>query len=233
MRTRCIKKHMKVGFSPVFAAAAVLTIPAAFGLLGAAAPRPAVAQTTGADLRALVASADSQKLLAEYKGRQAAEKDAIDYANRLNLIAGRLQNGGAVFLPETETRDLAGLLEKTQPTADETKRVGALETKAQNLSAEMATLQNTISPNDAQKTRLAELTEARRKGTEVFTRLTATYRAQIDDRRDKVGQKIVDEVRQAIVKVAKAKNLALVLDGSVALYAANDITADVLVELNK
>jgi Skp family chaperone for outer membrane proteins len=217
---------MKYGFLPVLAAAFVL-------LGGVAAPRPAAAQATGADLRALVGSADSQRLLSEYKGRQAAEKDAIDYANRLNLIAGRLQNGGAVFLPETETRDLAGLLEKAQLTADDTKRVGALETKAQNLSAEMAQLQNTIEPNDAQKARLAELTEARRKGTEVFAKLTATYRQQIDDRRDRVGQKIVDEVRTAIVKVAKAKNLALVLDGSVALYAANDITADVLTELNK
>jgi Skp family chaperone for outer membrane proteins len=210
LRTRCIQKHMKYGFLPVLAAAAVLSVPAAFGLFGGATPRPAAAQTTGADLRALVGSADSQKLLSEYKGRQAAEREAFDYANRLNQIAGRLQNGGAIFLPETETRDLAGLLEKAQPTADDTKRVGALETKAQNLSAEMAQLQNTISPNDAQKARLAELTEARRKGTEVLGKLTATYRSQIDDRRDKVGQKIVDEVRQAIVKVAKAKNLALV-----------------------
>ncbi len=225
MRTYRIQKYMKFGFFPVAAAFVVL------GLFGAT--RPAAAQTTGADLRTLVASADSQKLLSEYKGRKAAESEALDYANRLNLIAGRLQNGGAVFLPETEIRDLAGLIEKAQPTGDETKRIGALETKAQNLSGELATLQNTISPNDAQKARLAELTEARRKGVEVFTKLTAAYRQQIDERRDKVGQKIVDEVRAAIVKVAKAKNLALVLDGSVALYAANDITADVLAELNK
>jgi len=224
---------MKSGLLPVLAATAVLSVPAAFGLLGGAAPRSAAAQTTGADLRALVGSADSQKLLSEYKGRKAAEDDAGAFANRLNQIAGRLQNGGAVFLPEAEIRDLAGLLEKTQVTPDETKRIGALETKSQNLSAELAQLQNTISPNDAQKTRLAELTESRRKGVEVFTRLTATYRQQVDERRDKVGQKIVDEVRAAIVKVAKAKNLALVLDGSVALYAANDITADVLAELNK
>ena len=225
MRTHRIKKYMKFAFLP-----AAITF-AALGLFGV--PQPAFAQTTGADLRSLVGSADSQKLLAEYKGRQAAEKDALEFANRLNQIAGRLQNGGAVFLPETEIRDLAGLLEKAQPTPAENTRIGALETKSQNLSAELATLQNTISPNDAQKARLAELTEARRKGVEVFTKLTATYRQQIDERRDKVGQKIVDEVRAAIVKVAKAKNLALVLDGSVALYAANDITGDVLAELNK
>lgn len=226
-----IQKHMKFGFLPALAVVGVFAVPAALGLLGG--PRPAAAQTTGADLRTLVASADSQKLLSEYKGRQAAERDAVEYANRLNQIAGRLQNGGAIFLPEAETRDLAGLLEKTQPTADENKRIGALETKSQNLSAEMATLQNTISPNDAQKARLGELTEARRKGVDVMQKLAATYRQQIDDRRDKVGQKIVDEVRAAIVKVAKAKNLVLVLDGSVALYAANDITGDVLAELNK
>lgn len=231
--TRRIQNSMNSRLTPVVALLAVLTLVNLVILAGGGLARPVRAQTTANDLRTLVGSADATRLLNEYKGKQAAEGETVAYARRLDQISGRLQTGGAVFLPESEMRDLATRLEKAQPSADDTARIAAIETKAQNLQAEFATLQNTITANDTQKARLAELTETRRKGLDSLGKLNAGYRQQIDDRRDTAGQKIVNEVRAAINKVARQKNLALVLDGSLALYSTNDITGDVLKELNK
>jgi len=203
----------------------------AFFLVGGG--RPAAAQGTGNELRTLIGSADSQKLLGEYKARTRVNQELEEFARRLDGFAGRLQTGDAFFLPEAEMRELSTLVAKPQPTADDTKRIGALETRAQTLREELAQLQSTSPLSDQQRTRLAQLTEARAGGLRGLDNIKRGYARQIDERREQAGQKLVDDVRAAIAKVAKAKNLVLVLDGAFALYAVNDITGDVLTELNK
>jgi Skp family chaperone for outer membrane proteins len=81
--------------------------------------------------------------------------------------------------------------------------------------------------------RLTALTDARSKGAAALQGAMGDYEKQLDERQKQVGQQIVDEIRTAIGRVAKARGLVLVLDGALALYASNDITADVLKELNK
>ena len=208
-------------------------VAAAAALFLAGSGRPAVAQGMGNELRTLVGSADSQKLLGEYKGRARVDQELTEFARRLDGFAGRLQTGDAYFLPEAEMRELATLVAKPQPTADDTRRIGALETRSQTLREELAQLQSTSPLSDQQRMRLAQLTEARAGGLRTLDNIKRGYARQIDERREQAGQKLVDDVRAAIARVAKAKNLVLVLDGAFALYAVNDITGAVLTELNK
>jgi Skp family chaperone for outer membrane proteins len=219
----------------------------ALATAAAAAPRPALAAapagagTAASDLRTMVGSCDSQKLLSDYKGGTRAGDEVRDFATSVRRTADQLRTNGAFLLPEAEARELTTLLQKRematiqkkQITDDEKRRIGALETKAQQLSEEMSTLQNTVTPTDAQRARLTALSDARSKGASALQGVMGDYEKQLDDRQKQVGQRIVDDIRAAIGRIAKARGLVLVLDGALALYASNDITADVLKELNK
>lgn len=213
---------------------AALTLVVGASLIGS---RPAAAQNRPAaapgDMRSLIASVDSQRLLTEYKLRKTSSDEIDRIQTSMRQVLERLESNSAVFLTEAEIRELSGLLEKTQQTDADKVRVSALESKAREYSAELTRLQNTTSPSEQQRARLQELAGLRQKGIQAANALGQGFQARLTERRETLGQKVVEDVRAAIAKVAAARNLALVFSNEVALYAANDITADVLKELNR
>ena len=202
----------------------------AVGKPAMAQPRPAPA---AGDIRTVIASVDAQKLFAEYKVRKTSSDEIERLQQNLRQVLERLESNSAVFLTETEIRELSGLLEKTQQTDADKVRISALETKARDASGELTRLQNTTSPTEPQTARLRELTALRQKGAQAAQTLGQSFQTRLQERRETLGQKVVEDVRVAIAKVAAAKNLALVFSNEVALFSANDITADVLKELNR
>ena len=194
--------------------------------------RPVAAQTKGAaDVRAAFGSIDLQKAFNDYKQKQQLSQDIQDYGANLDKVVRRLSN--SPFLSDVETRELGTLYEKATPTDADRQRIAALEKKVQDTSGEMTTLQNVTAPNDQQKARLTELTTLREKGAAVFQTVQQEYRQRLDARQAELSQKVTEAIRIAVAKVAQEKNLAVVFDSAVAIYSANDITADVIKQLNK
>lgn len=183
------------------------------------------------DARAQFASVDLQKVFNEYKLRQTRSGEIQTLGQGLDRVLQQLST--VPLLSDAELKELAGLYEKPAPADAEKTRITALTTKAQTLSDEFGRLQNVAAPNDQQKARLSELTEARRRGGELMNTLQQEYQQRLSERQAQLSQEIQQNMRTAIAKVAADKGLAVVFDSAVAVYTANDITSDVVKQLNR
>jgi Skp family chaperone for outer membrane proteins len=179
------------------------------------------------------ASVDVQRLLSEYKVRQQSSQEVEGLRQNLSRALQRLDQGGAAFLGEAKLRELARLYEKASPTDDDRKRITALEGESAGLNDELTRLQNKAAPSDQEKARLAELSNSQQKGRDVLQTLQTDYEQRLQARNGELLQKITNDVKAAIAKVAQDKNVAVVFDAAVAVYTANDITGDVIKHLNR
>ena len=193
--------------------------------------RPATAQSPAGPVP--FASVNLQQVFEQYKVKVQGSQEIQALGTGLDSVLRRLEEASAMFLPDNEARELSTLYEKASPSDADKARIGVLEAKAGGLSGELRTLQNVATPNDQQRARLAELTAGQRKGMEVLVAVRGEYRQRLEGRQKELSDKITADMRTAIAKVAKDKNVGMVFDGAVAVYSANDITADVIKELNK
>lgn len=176
---------------------------------------------------------DVGKVLNESKSRTAVTGDLQRTQKSYETILQRLKQGSALFLSDAEINELAALYEKEKPTAAEQKRISQLEEKGDQQKRELTTLQNTPSPTEAQTARFTLLSDNIGKGEGTLQQLNRTLSAKLQDKARTAEQKALADVRTAVAKVAKAKGLAVVFTGDIAIYAAVDITDDVVKEVNK
>ena len=106
------------------------------------------------------------------------------------------------------------------------------------MKRELTTLQNTpaSAQNSAAATqsgRLQTLNDMQGKGTESLQKLAATLEGKFKEAQDASERKVLGQIRSAVAKIAKNKNLSAVFSSDMALYATTDITDDVLKDLNK
>jgi Skp family chaperone for outer membrane proteins len=145
----------------------------------------------------------------------------------------RLEQGGANFLSQGEAEELSKLYEKTNPSADEKKRVQALEAIAEKKRADLKVLDTTPNLNETQKKQLEELMSQQERGMKMLQGIQELYKEQIDNKDLELSQKFDNDLRSAITKVAQDKGFSIVFDNKVAVYAGSDITNDVLKIINK
>lgn len=195
--------------------------------------KPSLAQKNGSASAPVFGSVDLQKCLQESKGRQQGEDQLRAFQQGLQSALQRLAGSSSRFLDEAEIREMAALYEKENATDGDKKRIQALEAKGDVSSAEVAKLQQVPTPNDAEKKRFDELNTINQKGESVIQGLKDTYTARLNARREELLVQVTDKVREAVGKIAKDKGLTVVFDAQVALYTANDITPDVIKQLNK
>jgi Skp family chaperone for outer membrane proteins len=194
-------------------------------------PRPAAAQNRPA--ASGFASVEIQRVLSEYKGSQQAGQELESLRQGLTRSLERLDQGGAAFLPESELRDLANLYAKEKPADAEKTRISNLEQKASVMGDELTRLQNKATPTDPEKVRLAELAGLQQTGRTTLQTIQQEFQKRLSDREVEIRRKVANDVKAAIAKVAQEKNLAVVFDSQIAVYAANDITGDVVKQLNR
>ena len=178
-------------------------------------------------------SVDVQRILNEYRVRQQSTQEVETLRQNLSKSLQRLDQGGAAFLAEAKVRELARLYEKAGPTDDDKKRITALEGEATGLRDEVTRLENKATPNDQEKARLAELTNNQQRGRDTLQTLQQDYETRLQQRNGELLQKITTDVKAAIARVAQDKNVSVVFDAQVAVYTANDLTGDVIKQLNK
>lgn len=219
---------MNVAAARVWTICSVMVV----SLLGA---RPTHAQPKPApgDLRSAIGSVDIGRTLMEYKERQKSSEQVQAMRQSLNHVLERLRDSSAVILPEAEATELSKIYEKSAPTDAEKKRSDDLEKKARSLSDELRGLQNVANPSDQQRQRLSELAAQQRKTNDALQNVQSGYEERLQQMDRQLTQKLGEDIKAAVAKVAQDKNLAVVFDSQVALYTSNDITADVLKQLNK
>lgn len=222
-------------FATLSGLAAVLMIssaPMPARAAGAQGAAPAATPTFG--------SVNVDQVLAESNARK---KDQDEMGGMLatlrrvnaNLAQGTasLQQGAASFLSDVEMRELAGLYEKDQPNETERKRIAALESLANGRKAELAKIESTPQPTDENRRRFTELGNMRQQGDQNLQQLTNDLQERLRKREEELTTKTIGVIRDAIAAVAKTKGLTVVFDNKVAIYTNNDITADVVKQVNK
>ncbi|HVK05131.1 MAG TPA: OmpH family outer membrane protein [Armatimonadaceae bacterium] len=203
-------------------------------LAGPGAVRPARAQNNPAAAAApTFGMIDVGKILNDSKARQAAATELQQFQQALVGILRRMDQGTARFLEEAEVMELGKLYEKTAQTDADKKRISDLEQKGDLSKGQLTRLQNVASPTPEQNKELQDLADRQEKGAAHLQKYADSLDKQLKDRERSINTKMMDDVKTAVAKVAKQKNLAAVFTGDVAIYAPVDITNDVLKEINK
>jgi Skp family chaperone for outer membrane proteins len=203
------------------AAVAVMSVGAVSARAGADAPNSAYA------------SVDMEEVAKNSKSYAKNSDDMKVFVAKLQNVNAKLGDGTAIFLVEAQMRELAGLYEKDTLTTAEKSRVSELETAGDARKAELSKLENTTAPTDENRKRYRELNDLQTAGKDTLARIVQEYQRRIQDREEQLTAKTLKEIRAAIADVAKSKSYAVVFDSKVAIYTANDITTDVIKQVNK
>ncbi len=193
--------------------------------------QPVKAQAAAAPISGIVfGSVDIQKVLAGYTKKTTSET-AFQVVVSGYQSALQVQQANTM-LAAPEQQQLGSLLLKTNRTPADDAQIKTLETKSQSDASELIALQQKASPTDADRARLAVLTQEQQNGQQVLQTVADSYKQAIDQRNQQVSDAITAEIRAAVAAVAQQRGLTVVFDSSVAIYAANDVTPQVLTRLN-
>lgn len=171
---------------------------------------------------------DFQRCINESKARQQAAMDFDTLQKSLNAVLSKLNQPGIAFLTKPEITELFGLYEKTAPSDAEKKRIGELETKADQQIGAMKRLESTNPLNDDQKKQIQALADAQQIGVQSLREIQQAYQGKLEQKDGELSSNIAKIVKEAVAKVAKEKNLAMVFGADQVVYAQVDITEDVL-----
>jgi len=193
---------------------------------------PVHAQDKNAAKPPVFGNVELPKVFAEYK-KQGPAQDFAAEQTVYNGVLERLVSGSARFLSEAEIRGLAALYEKPKQTDEEKKRIGALQEKGDTAAAKYKLLEQTGNPTAAQTQEYTQLEDTQKRGTQVMDGIRNGYAQKLDARRQEVEAKILADIKAAIGKVATERGISIVFTSDVAIWTANDVTADVIKLVNK
>lgn len=177
-----------------------------------------------------IGSVNLPRIQAGYSKAADMQKQIEELNTRLQAQFNIQQNG--VMLNKTELARLGTLVSKSPRTDAETAELTNLQQKAARDAQELTTLQQKPSPTDADKARLTTLTTQAQAGQQALQEISDGYRAQAQAEQERLSVQLSDQIKAAITAVAVQRGLAVVFDGQLAIYTANDITDDVLKRLN-
>jgi Skp family chaperone for outer membrane proteins len=171
--------------------------------------------------------ADESKLKAEL------DIKLSELQKSLNNVFQKMKDANAVFLDSTEIKELAALYEKPQPSDADKKRIEALVGKADLKQGAAKRLDQTVNPTAEQKQELQKLAQAQQDGATVLQSIGDDFRNRLQVRDKELSSQLIVRVKEVVAQVAKEKNITVVFDTTIAVFASLDITADVLKVLQK
>jgi Skp family chaperone for outer membrane proteins len=171
---------------------------------------------------------DFQRCVDESKANAEAAKEFMVLQSALNAVLGKLSQPGVAYLSKAEISELLALYEKTAPSDAEKKRIGELETKADQQIGAVKRLETTNPLSDEQKKQYQTLLETQQAGVQGLQEIQRVYQKRLEEKNGELSGKVTRSVREAVAKVSKEKNLVLVFGADQVLYAQVDITEDVL-----
>jgi Skp family chaperone for outer membrane proteins len=178
---------------------------------------------------------DLEKVSNEFTGRQKFEKEILALQETFNLRLKR--RADMPLLPEADQAKLDELSEKdpNQQTPADKAKITELTKKGLDESSRIDTLRNTPSINltDANKESLKTAEKTVKDAQAIFDKMRGDLDAKLQSGKTANIEKLRDQVKAAIAKIAQQKNITLVFNNETVLFAGNDITKPVLDELNK
>lgn len=174
-----------------------------------------------------------RKCAADSKLKQELDVQFAEVRKQLEGVFQKLRDANSVFLSPAEIKELAGLYEKTQPNDTEKKRIEALQTLADQRGGAAKRLDNTANLNDDQKKELEKLAQLQQDGAAALQAVGDEFKQRIEAKGQEFEDKLAAKVKEAVAAIAKEKNITLVFNADVVVYAASDITPDVIKALQK
>lgn len=174
-----------------------------------------------------------RKCATEAKFKQELDAKFAELRKRLEAVFQKLKDANAVFLSPAEIKELAGLYEKPQPNDAEKKRIETLQQIADQRAGAARRLDNTATPTDEQKKELEKLAQMQQDGAAALQEVGNDFSKRVETQGTDFEEQLSAKVKEAVAAVAKEKNLLIVFDSNVVVYAAADITPDVIKILQK
>lgn len=209
-----------------------LFAPLALSLLGGVAaplltPAPAHAQQQ-------FGIVDFQSCAAQSKLKKDLDGQFDLYRRAMLTVFNRLKEGNAIFLTKAEMTELAGIYDKADKASSaETTRATELQKKADQSAGTLNRLAGSAQLKDDEKKELERLSGLQNEGIPILNEIGADYERRIKEKGDNFENQLEKAVKEAVKKVAQEKSLALVFNANVVIYAATDITEDVVKILQK
>ena len=149
-------------------------------------------------------------------------------------VFNRLKEGNAIFLTKQEMTELAAIYEKGDKTTPAEKtRAADLQKKADQSAGTLNRLGGQQQLKDDEKKELERLNTLQNEGIPILNEIGADYERRITEKGTNFETQLEKIVKDAVKKVAQEKNLALIFNANVVIYAATDITEDVVKLLQK
>ena len=179
---------------------------------------------------ALFATVDVQKLNENFVAKKALEKQFQDLQTQWNTRLARRDN--LPFLTVDEQNQLDAAIDKggvIDPKAKELTDKGNALTEEMNKLSQKPQAQLV----EADTKRIKELETIRQKTIETFNTLKEQMTNELKNFDALHSDELLKQIRTAVATVAKQKDVSIVFNSQVALYAGNDITDAVVNVLNK
>jgi Skp family chaperone for outer membrane proteins len=192
-----------------------------------------IAQAQQATGMPVFGNVNVQQVLNESKQRKADFEELNGLVQSMRSAMTQLNEGGARFLTDVEIKELAALLEKKTPTDVEKKRISELDDKGSLKVVQKQRLETNNAATPEQNKQLADLNTMEQKGLVVLKALSEDYARRVEAKEVELNNKTVLAIKATIGTVAKEKGISVVYDSQVAIYTANDLTDEVIKQINK
>ena len=207
-------------------------LPVALALLGgvclpALVPTPAHAQQQ-------FGIVDFQECAKQSKLKKDLDGQFDSFKRGMLGIFTKLKEGNAIFLTKQEMNELAAIYEKgDKATPAEKMRAADLQKKADQSAGTITRLSQQAQLKDDEKKELERLNTLQNEGIPLLNEIGAEYEKRITEKGTDFENQLEKAVKDAVKKVAQEKSLGLVFNANVVIYAATDITEDVVKLLQK
>lgn len=136
------------------------------------------------------------------------------------------------LLDDNESKELADLVRKPNPTEADKQKISALQEREKALDKELKELQAKKEPTEQEKARLKELQDRTAKADDNIAKLKDESEQQFDVKKNDLSEQIRADILKAIETVAKDKKLTVVVDKMAVLFGGTDVTDSVMEKLN-
>jgi Skp family chaperone for outer membrane proteins len=178
---------------------------------------------------------DFQSCAAQSKLKKDLDSQFDVFRKGMAGVFNKLKEGNVIFLSKPEMVELSAIYEKgDKATATESTRATDLLKKADQSAGTLNRLAGTQGTlKDTEKKELERLSNLQNEGITLLNEIGAELERRIKEKGDSFEDQLEKAVKEAVKKVAQEKNLAMVFNSNIVIYASTDITDDVVKILQK
>lgn len=177
---------------------------------------------------------DFQECAAKSKLKAELDMQFAQFRNKMQDTFNKLKEGNVIFLNKQEMTELAAIYEKAEKATEaEKKRSTELQTKADQRAGTANRLATIAQLKPEEKKELETLTQMQNDGVPLINEIGNDTIRRIEDKGKVFEEQLEKVIKDAVKKVAQEKSLAMVFNANIVIYAALDITEDVIKVLQK